>query len=70
MAKRGSVLVLSVADDGPGFHPDEPTRDGALGLQGMNERVVMLGGTFEITSVPGEGTRVEACLPMDGGANE
>jgi signal transduction histidine kinase len=30
------------------------------------ERVAMLGGTCSVDSTPGEGTRVEARIPLDG----
>jgi signal transduction histidine kinase len=46
-------VSVEVADDGPGFSPDDvgPT---SLGLAGLRERVESLGGTFEITfAAPG-----------------
>jgi signal transduction histidine kinase len=33
-------------------------------LIGMRERAEMLGGTFKITSRPGEGTRVDVEIPI------
>ncbi len=46
---QGKCVTVEVADDGPGFNPDDvgPT---SLGLAGLRERVESLGGTFEITS--------------------
>jgi two-component system, NarL family, sensor kinase len=56
---------LSVEDDGCGFDLSEiPT--GRHGLLGMRERAGLLGGTFEVESVPGKGTRVEASVPLEG----
>ena len=56
---------LAVDDDGLGFDPPGvPT--GRHGLLGMRERAELLGGTFEVESVPGEGTRVEASVPLEG----
>jgi signal transduction histidine kinase len=52
-------LVLRVSDDGQGFDPAQPF-PGHLGVQSMRERAVALGGTLEVDSVPGRGTRV--CL--------
>jgi len=54
-------ILLSVQDDGSGF---DPQRVRGLGLMGMEERVRHLGGTFEIDSQPGRGTRVNVALPM------
>jgi signal transduction histidine kinase len=50
---------LVVADDGRGFPPD---RDG-FGLTGMRERVQLAGGSVEVHSGPGAGTRVTATVP-------
>lgn len=62
-------LELRIADGGPGFDPAageaaKGTRPG-LGLRGMRERVEMLGGTLEIESAVGEGTTVQARLPLE-----
>ncbi|WP_456831121.1 sensor histidine kinase [Deinococcus sp. UYEF24] len=54
---------LSVSDDGQGFDPQRPAAPGHYGLNGMRERLVLLGGHLEIHSAPGEGTRVVARLP-------
>ncbi|HUP03677.1 MAG TPA: ATP-binding protein [Bryobacteraceae bacterium] len=56
-----SWLTITVRDDGRGFqHP----RAGGLGLKGMRERVEGLGGSLNVTSALGEGTSVEARLPL------
>jgi signal transduction histidine kinase len=61
------ILVLSVVDDGVGFDfPDQPsslTQAGHFGLLGMRERALQLGGTLNIHTLPGGGTRVVARLP-------
>lgn len=68
-------LCLYVKDDGRGFDPDqvvgqEQTRGQArqqeahFGLLGMSERIKLLGGTLCISSEPGAGTCVAACVPM------
>jgi len=52
-------LELTVTDDGVGFEPQTPaTRARRLGLTTMAERARAAGGTLEITSAPGAGTRV------------
>lgn len=57
---------VEVADDGAGFDVDDVgdrvTSAGGLGLRQMRERVEARGGDFEITSVPGGGTRVRASV--------
>jgi signal transduction histidine kinase len=52
-------LELVISDDGRGG-ADE--RAGS-GLQGLRDRVEAPGGTFMVTSAPGQGTRIEATLP-------
>ncbi len=54
------ALQLSVTDDGRGFDPGAP--GAGFGLAGMRERVLLLGGTLDVTSGPA-GTRIEATLP-------
>jgi signal transduction histidine kinase len=76
-AKRVSILIrrsmgflfVSVEDDGKGFDADgielaNGTRK-RLGLLGMDERVSLLGGTFEVESSPGKGTGIVARIPLD-----
>ena len=57
---EGRQVHLAVADDGVGFivtaKPDGERR--SFGLVGMHERTQLLGGTVEIISAPGKGTRV------------
>ena len=55
-------IGLEVADDGVGFDPSGAF-PGHLGLRSMRERVAALGGTLEIDSAPGRGTRVRARIP-------
>ena len=58
---RDARLVVSVADDGRGGA--EPTR--GSGLHGLDDRVEALGGRLSISSPAGEGTRIEADLPIE-----
>jgi signal transduction histidine kinase len=66
------AICLEVADTGQGFDPqtERPEgnvspHNGHLGLVGMRERVQVLGGTFEVQSRAGQGTRVIARLPKE-----
>jgi signal transduction histidine kinase len=58
---------LSVTDDGCGFEVpqnlDELPRVGKLGLVGMRERAELVGGTLQLASRPGAGTRVDVRVP-------
>jgi PAS domain S-box-containing protein len=55
--------VIRIRDGGQGFVP--PAAGGkTFGLMGMRERALMLGGTLDIDSRPGEGTTVTARIPM------
>jgi len=56
-------LTLSVTDDGRGFDLTAAQRHATgLGLETMRHRLRWLGGRAEITSQPGEGTRIVARL--------
>jgi len=59
-------INVEVSDDGPGFQPGSAgeRRKGRLGLAGMRERVEVIGGVFDIDSVPNKGTTVKATLPL------
>jgi signal transduction histidine kinase len=62
---RAGGVGLVVRDDGDGFDPDTtPERPGHIGVPFMRERIALLGGHFTIASAPGEGTTVEAWLPL------
>ena len=64
-AEDGQVLA-SVEDEGEGFDPGHRQEDGSgLGLVGMWERAVMIGGEVRIESSRGAGTRVILRLPLD-----
>jgi signal transduction histidine kinase len=62
METDGHVVVL-VRDDGRGFDLVTVDERRGLGLNLMRERVTELGGTFEVASVPAEGTTVRARIP-------
>jgi signal transduction histidine kinase len=55
-------IALTIVDDGVGFDVDAVWGRG-LGLISMHERVEAMGGTFEIRSGPGAGTRLEVRVP-------
>ena len=63
-------LSLEIADNGQGFDPAAAVDKGRLGVEGMRERVEILGGTFRVESKPGKGTTVIASLPFTGLADD
>jgi len=62
-------LLIEVEDDGVGIveDTDRPIIARGLGLISVRERAARLGGTFNILSTPGQGTRLIVSLP-EGGA--
>jgi signal transduction histidine kinase len=65
----GDALMVRIEDRGKGFDVlAARKRAGAGGLVGMQERAMLLGGQFEITSARGKGTRVLARLPLQASA--
>lgn len=55
--------VLRICDDGRGFtQVNGATRNGGLGLLGMRERALLVGGNLSLWSATGEGTRVELTI--------
>lgn len=59
-------LGLTVADDGRGFRPEEleEVAPAHFGLLGMAERARLLDGQLKVRSAPGEGTMVDAAIPL------
>ena len=64
LSGRPEGLTLTIVDDGVGFDVEAALGKG-LGLISMGERLEAIGGTFEIHSSPGAGTRLEVTVPVD-----
>ncbi len=56
-------IHLLVADDGQGFDDNGRHETNGFGLTFMEERCALIGGTLNVSSRPGMGTRVEVRLP-------
>jgi signal transduction histidine kinase len=57
---------MTIADDGKSFHVQRVLASRGnkhLGLLGMRERLEMIGGHFEVVSIPGRGTAITAQIP-------
>ena len=65
-ADGGTSIDLTIRDDGAGFNPvgQAGPNSGHFGLEGMRERIEKFGGTLQIESAPGHGTRVHAIIPL------
>jgi signal transduction histidine kinase len=62
---RETWLMIEVSDNGCGFSPGtKPERDSGLGIAIMQDRVQTLGGTADIRSAPGKGTKVSVRIPL------
>jgi signal transduction histidine kinase len=66
---RSGTLHVDIVDDGQGFNPTVRARAGwpRFGLQIMRERAESIGGTFELKSDLGKGTRVAVQIPVGAG---
>jgi PAS domain S-box-containing protein len=59
-------IIFLAEDDGTGFDTKIIGKDKrSLGLLGMRERTSLLGGTFQLRSKPGKGTRIRIEIPID-----
>jgi PAS domain S-box-containing protein len=58
------AVSLSVQDNGQGFSLDAPRKAQSMGLMGLRERAYLLKGSVDITSQPGQGTRIDVTLPV------
>lgn len=63
LQEESDQIALKISDDGIGFDPDKIRNKKTLGLLGMNERALMMGGEFEISSIEGKGTLVAVKVP-------
>jgi PAS domain S-box-containing protein len=62
-----ATTCLEIQDDGVGFEPAQVRAGGGLGLPGMEERVLKIGGRLTVESAPGQGTKVLVEIPTGGG---
>ncbi len=63
LAEAAGSLTLEVRDNGRGIMPAEISSTKSIGLLGMRERAVLLGGTLEIQGRPGQGTTIIVRIP-------
>ncbi len=63
LARENGDLSLEVRDNGKGVNDEQLSAASSLGVLGMRERVLMLGGELTITGAPGKGTTVRVRIP-------
>ena len=62
---RSGVLRVAIHDNGRGITPKQKTDVKSLGIVGMKERIVRLGGEFNIFSEQGTGTLLDISIPVN-----
>ena len=70
-----TCATLRLQDNGRGFEPEtltalQPGRVGSYGLQGVQERLELVGGSLQLQSRPGEGTFLLVSVPKDSLASD
>jgi PAS domain S-box-containing protein len=64
LAKEDSDLTLEVRDNGEGISEENLSAGTSLGILGMRERALLLGGDLTIAGVPAKGTTVKVRIPV------
>jgi two-component system, NarL family, sensor histidine kinase UhpB len=64
LLREDGEVELRVGDDGRGFSFEQAAK--GLGLPGMRERALLVGGDLRVESRPELGTRVSLRVPIEG----
>lgn len=67
LGQTGNVILMRLEDDGRGFSPQQLAAEPNarhLGLISMHERASLVGGTLDVYSAPGKGTRIDVRIPI------
>ncbi len=64
LLQKDNQLILTIRDNGIGFEEGPMSTKKTLGLLGMKERSMMMGGVYNITSAKGAGTTVTVIIPL------
>jgi PAS domain S-box-containing protein len=59
------TLILTIRDNGKGFEPDGLGEVDGLGMANMRERASLVGGSLDVQSIPGGGTRICFRVPAE-----
>jgi PAS domain S-box-containing protein len=63
LVKEDGSLTLEVHDNGQGISQDQLAAGRSLGILGMRERALLLGGELTVSGAPGKGTTVRVRIP-------
>ena len=68
--RDGPYIEVQIQDDGAGYDPEKVKSRGGLGTTGfghfaIRERLAYFGGSFQIDSAPGRGTRATLLAPLN-----
>jgi PAS domain S-box-containing protein len=64
LARENHSLILDVQDNGVGVSEEQLSAGESLGILGMRERALLLGGEFLVSGAPNQGTRVQVRVPL------
>jgi two-component system sensor histidine kinase UhpB len=64
--ESGDDVLIEIQDNGQGIPAEKVNEAGSLGLLGMKERSMAIGGRLEIAGWPGKGTTVTLRFPCGG----
>lgn len=64
LEEENKYILLTIRDNGEGFDTRKIGGKKTLGLLGMKERTLMMGGEFRIESLPGKGTTLVVTVPI------
>jgi signal transduction histidine kinase len=64
LSVQKDCLLMGIVDDGAGFDMTQSKGRASMGLSGMRERAMALGGSVEISSAPDQSTRINVSVPL------
>lgn len=64
LAEMDGLMSLEVTDNGRGVKQSDIKKRDSFGIRGMRERCQQLKGNFDISGLPGKGTKVTLCIPV------
>jgi signal transduction histidine kinase len=64
VTKQDGTLRIAIEDDGVGISSTTNPQRRSYGMAGMRERISALGGTLNVSSRKGQGTKISAAVPL------